>query len=211
MVITQTKPVLRARECSCRTLGRYRRNLQRSGLASLAERYTLERFEEAELWQQRMKKAALLYLEEGCKEKRWFYLSGRPGCGKTHLCTALCTALAAQGLELQYFKWIDGSLMLKSLVGDRAAYELAERPLLRCGALYIDDFFKLRPSEADLRLAMELVGRRYDEEKITIFSSERSLESLRKLDPALAGRIRERCGLFALSADGEGRDRRFAG
>ena len=49
------------------------------------------------------------------------------------------------------------------------------------------------------RSAFDLVNRRYNNRKATIFSSEIQLGELEVLDRALYGRIKERCGKFSLN------------
>ena len=64
--------------------------------------------------------------------------------------------------------------------------------------LYIDDFFKGSVSDADINLAFELLNDRYNSKRMTILSSERSVEDILELDEAIGSRIYERSkGFYA--------------
>ena len=63
--------------------------------------------------------------------------------------------------------------------------------------LYIDDFFKTGngtvPSAAAVGLAFDIINARYtDPSKITMFSSERTLKEILKIDEGLGSRIVQR-------------------
>ena len=129
--------------------------------------------------------------------KGWFYLSGRPGTGKTHLCTALCGLLLDRGLEVRYMLWRDVSVRAKALVTDDEGYQDMIRPLKRVPVLYIDDLFKTGRgqsiSDGDANFAWELINARYvNDNLLTIFSTELSINQLMSNDEALGSRIYER-------------------
>ncbi len=69
------------------------------------------------------------------------------------------------------------------------------KSLKEVDVLYIDDFFKPiggnRPSDADIRLAYEIINARYNRRKITIISSERHISEIAEIDEAIGGRIYE--------------------
>jgi DNA replication protein DnaC len=76
--------------------------------------------------------------------------------------------------------------------------------------LYIDDLFQGARSEADRRMAFELLDYRYNNDLITILSSELTFERLLALDEAIAGRIREKCGPYLVNIDpGKQKNYRF--
>ena len=66
------------------------KRIQRSGLSELLQRYTLETWEAKEPWQGNLADMVRGYADN---PSGWFFLAGRPGTGKTHLCTALCGLL----------------------------------------------------------------------------------------------------------------------
>ena len=89
--------------------------------------------------------------------------------------------------------WRDESTALKGLVTDSDIYTKKMNKLKSVPVLYIDDFLKGGFTEADLKLAFEVLNARYNDTKLrTIISSEMSIKKLISIDEALGGRIYER-------------------
>ena len=61
------------------------------------------------------------------------------------------------------------------------------------------------PTAADIRLAFEIINYRYVNQKVTVLSSEWTMEAMADFDEATASRIAERCGEYQIVV---GRDRR---
>ena len=81
--------------------------------------------------------------------------------------------------------------------------------LINVPVLYIDDLFKGAVSEQDVSLMFDLLNHRYNANKTTIITSERTVEELANIDVALAGRIKERCGKYLKQVVGDGKNYRF--
>ena len=158
-------------------------------MKELAERCSLESFRTDEPWQKTLKNIALTYLRS--PKETWFFICGRSGSGKTHLCTAICRELIDKGQELYYLKWREEAPKLKAMLRDYAAYNEKMRQLSEVSVLYIDDFLKGSVTEADINLAYQLLNERYNARRRTIISSERSIKDIRDFDEAIAGRIFE--------------------
>ena len=181
-------------ECACMARRRIEKAMERSGLSELLTRYTMDSWQAQEPWQAKTAGLVWRYVE---KPAGWFFLSGPPGTGKTHLCTALCGLLMNQGLAARYMLWRDVSVQAKACVNDEAEYQTLIAPLKRARVLYIDDLFKTgkgqQPTTGDLNLAFELLNARYNDSRLlTVLSSERSLEEILELDEAIGSRIYER-------------------
>lgn len=182
------------RECECMVRRRNLRRLERSGLADMVERYTFETWQTPERWQQQAKELAERYAAE---KTGWYLTAGRSGSGKTHLCTAICGRLLSEGLDTRYMLWRDVTVEAKAVVNDDTAYAQIVEPLKSVRVLYIDDLFKTgkgqAPTVADVNLAFEILNSRYnDTRKLTIISTERSMDELLDIDEALGSRIYER-------------------
>lgn len=187
------------KECECMNKRRFMRRIRKSGMSDMLRRYTFDSYETPDASRQKVKAAA----ERFCKaDTGWFYISGRSGSGKTHICTAICSRFIETGKEVYYMKWRDESRMLKALVNTDEVEKPLEK-LKRIPVLYIDDFFKGGHSEADERIAFEILNSRYNDTKLrTVISSELMIEDILDIDEALGGRIKERSkGYLVKSVD----------
>ena len=185
------------RECDCMRARRNLRRLRRSGLEQAVRDMRFDNFLTNAEWQQHMKDTALHYAQHGVHAGNWFYIGGQPGCGKTHLCTAISGKLL-EARTLIYMPWAQESKALKALVTDAEAYAERLDRFETVDVLYIDDFLKPveggSVSAGDLKLAFELLNYRYIARKPTILSSEWYARELLRLDEATASRIYQRCG-----------------
>lgn len=188
---------LSQRECPCMAQRRALRHLEQSGLSDMLTRYTFGRWQTLEHWQAKALEEAKRY---AANPKGWFIVTGRSGTGKTHLCTAICGELLQQGLPVRYMLWRDVAVRAKAVVNDAEAYSQIVDPLKRVKVLYVDDLFKMgrgsngaaRPTVGDINLVFEIINARYnDSGKITLVSSELSLNDITDIDEATGGRIYE--------------------
>lgn len=201
--------VLYSRDCDCMAKRRSLRRIKNSGMEDMLSRYTFEAYETPDATRTCIKMVA----ERFCKaDTGWFYISGRSGSGKTHICTAICSRFIEHGKETRYMCWTDEAPTIKAKITDGDAYEIAVRQLKRIPVLYIDDLFKPPkgmkigkewPTQADLRLAFEIINSRYNDTALrTVISSELMIEDILDIDEALGGRIKERSkGYLVKSVD----------
>ena len=192
------------RECECMVRRRNIRRLRLSGMEDLVRRYTFANWKTAEPWQKVAKQMAEDYARE---KSGWFLAAGNSGTGKTHLCTAICAALINEGYDTRYVLWRDFSTDAKAAVGDAEEYRRLLEPLKTAKVVYIDDLFKVRkgdrPTDADVKLAFELLNARYnDTSKLTLISTEWTIEGLLNIDEALGSRIYERAKRHHLNFSG---------
>lgn len=185
---------IRMMECHCMAERRSRERIKKSGLENVVARYTFDNWQVNEPWQAEALQAAERYAEE---KKGWFIAFGNVGTGKSHLCTAICSRLMADGIDVSYMLWRDVSTRAKAAVNSETYTEIVN-PLKTIPALYIDDFYKTgkgqEPTTADVNLAFEILNDRYtDDKKLTIISTERSMKELLAIDEAVGSRIYERC------------------
>lgn len=187
-----------AQECQCMKIRRTIRRMEKSGLKNLMRDYTFGKFEASENWQKTVQNAAASYAKS---PQGWFFIGGQSGCGKTHICTAICRELILQGLDVVYMLWRDEITRLKAMVTDVDKYDNNIQLFKRAEVLYIDDFFKMgrgignndmqKPTMADINIAFELLNYRSINNLQTIISSEFNIAELLEIDQALAGRIVE--------------------
>ena len=172
------------------------RNIRRSGMAGLLDKYTLGNYDTTAPEYKRLVEKGREFI--GSRDK-WLYICGRPGSGKTHLCIAICSELL-KSHEVKYMVWRDVAPRLKAAVNDTGEYMSILAPLKNAEVLYIDDFLKGSVNQADINLAFELINSRYNNNLRTIISTERSLEEVLSLDEALGSRILEKSKGYCLSA-----------
>lgn len=193
------------RTCECWKVRKPIRAMLRSGLKDVIKEYTFDRYIASEPWQQRVLETAKNYLSN--VENNWFFFGGATGSGKTHICTAIAINLLKQGREVKYMLWQDESKNLKARVNDIEYGDLIER-YKTVDILYIDDLFKTgkdgtqtkqRPTMGDINLAFEIINSRYAQKKITIISSECTITDLIDIDDAIAGRIKQRSGVYCIN------------
>lgn len=178
-------------ECECAVKRRNALRIKRSGLADVMSRYTFKTYKTPDKQTAAIKAAALRYVAESRGE--WFVIVGRPGSGKTHVCTAIVGKLIEGGKNCKYMLWRDEVRELKALVNDNSAYRERMNLLKNVDVLYIDDFFKGRTvSDGDLNVAFELLNARYNARKRTIISGERTIGAIMDIDEAIGSRIYER-------------------
>lgn len=201
-------------KCKCMAKRASLSRIRKSGLGDSLKKCTFDAYEASEPWQVNAKKKAMDFAENG---GRFFFIGGQTGCGKTHLCTAIVGALIQKGLESRYMVWQDSAAKLKAIIMDAQAYESAMHKLKTVPVLYIDDFLKPisgnRPTDADIRLAYEVINARYNTQScITVISSERHISEIVDIDEAVGGRILEYANGFAVNvARNPGRNYRLRG
>lgn len=188
--------------CECKSKRESIRRIKKSGLETLMNEYSFEKYETTESWQKAIKEKALAYLDDNFK--KWFYIGGQVGCGKTFICTAITGELINRGKRAVYMLWRDEVVPLKANVNNYAEYDKRMTELKNAEVLYIDDFFKTEkgkePTPADVNVAFELLNYRYNNpELITIISSERMVDELMQIDEAVGCRIYQRSKDYNLS------------
>jgi len=203
VIVKNQDGTISAHPCECMAKRVSIRNLERSGLKDMIRRYTFDNYVADTPERIATKKAALDFCM-GPYSPAWWYISGRSGSGKTHICTAICSRLMDQGKAVRYMLWRDATAELKSFVMDGEEYQERIRPLKKVAVLYIDDFLKGGCTEADLRLAFEIINARYNNMNLrTIISSERPIGDIMNLDEALGGRVYERASQYMRKAPPE--------
>lgn len=189
-----------SRECPCMKRRRTERNIRKSGVSDMLNRYTFDSYITDTPLRKKIKDIAKKYVDS---DKGWMIVSGRSGSGKSHICVAVCGKLIEKGEEMRYLSWRDDSVHLKSILNTPEYKEEVDK-LIKVPILYIDDFFKGTVSDADINLAFQILNGRYnDSKKRTIISTELSMEQIFLRDEAVGGRIFERSRGFIVSAPDE--------
>lgn len=192
-------------ECECKTARDNVRRLRISGLSEQVSKCTFEAYKTQHEWQRAAKDMVMRFVRD--KDRRWLLLSGQPGCGKTHLCTAAAGKFIHAGAETRYMCWVEESTLLKACVNNDEEYGRRMKPLKNCKVLYIDDFWKTQrgqqPTPADVKLAFDLLNYRYcNSGLITMISTERTVEEMLDIDQGVGSRIYEMTKGYRLEFEG---------
>ena len=175
------------------------RQMESSGLSKTIKNQTFDTFIATEPWQVSLKESVMQYAKS---PDGWLMISGQPGSGKTHLCTAVCREILLRGESLLYMPWREYIGKLKALNMDPAErFSLLDK-CKNSPWLYIDDLFKTGknqdrqsvPTATDINLAFEILNHRYCQQLPTIISTEKTPRELMDIDEALSSRIIECCG-----------------
>ena len=204
------------RPCRCMKVRRSLARIAQSGYKHALETRTFESFSAKEDWQKQMLSTAKGYLESW-DGKSWLLLCGQPGCGKTHLCLAVCGELLKRGVAVEFALWRDEMTRLKRLMSeDGDAFDRQLSRLKDCEALYLDDLFKPVKGDAatpyEVKLTYDIINRRYEKQLPTILSGELSLNRMLELDEAASSRIAEMARAHKLYIGcAQGRNKRLCG
>lgn len=187
--------------CQCQKIRATLKRAKESGLGDILTEYTFDKYIATDEWQKHIKEKA----QEFCKndDAHWFYIGGQVGSGKTHICTAIAAHYIKSGQEVKYMLWSEESKKLKSLVND-IGYQDEIALYKDVDVLYIDDFLKVRngetPTNGDINLAFEIINHRLlSKDKITIISSEKTLDELLDYDEATMSRISKKAERYKLN------------
>ena len=147
--------------------------------------------------QVKIKNSAIKFILENKFLENWWCICGLSGSGKTLICSIICNALINKNFETFYINWVEFIRTLKSFAFETPQkFETYFEEYKNIKVLYIDDFFKGSSTETDLSYAFRLINYRYNNNLVTIFSTEKMFVDLMKLDEAVASRIKEKCGDF---------------
>ena len=191
---------IHSQDCVCMPKRKIKRALKRSGLEDIIDNYTFEKYKANTPQAAKLLEMAKAFTRE---DSGWFFLSGHPGSGKSHLCTAITCALIDQGKTAHYMVWREEVNKLKFAKNDidREENEKRKETLKNVQVLYIDDFFKGQVSAPEIQLAFEIINYRYNHRKQrTVISTELPMDSILRIDEALGRRIVERAGVYCLTS-----------
>lgn len=178
-------------ECKCLKTRDTLRRIKNSGLEELLRYSSFRSFNCYEPWAEQLKDRAKRFLES---ESLCLFLGGQSGCGKTHLCTAVIGGFIKKGKSAQYLVWRDDSPKLKALVNDRE-YTVIIDSYKKADVLYIDDLFMQKDrgcekvTDADVKLAFELIDYRARNKLITVISTNFLINEIIDISEPLGSRI----------------------
>lgn len=175
-------------QCECLPIRRTAKLQAESGIQMLLEERTFDNFIITADWQKYVVDKAKAYAE---KKEGWFFIGGKSGTGKTHICTAMVGQLLKDRVPCKYMLWKDEGTILKARVND-PEYSTLIKPLKEVKCLYIDDFLQDGTTPGSLNLAFEILNyRASNKELMTIISSELTIQDILHARASVGGRIYE--------------------
>lgn len=203
------------RKCECLKTRADLERLKKSGLERLILENTFENYRTPQKWQEKALNTAKRFVDD-C-EDNWFFIGGQPGSGKTHLCSAIVSALMDKGMTARYMLWREDATHLKAIVNQGDDYAREISGLKSADVLYIDDLFKIQRGDpdktqrkdypapkfaaitaGDINLAFEILNHRYNNRKTTIISTEHEADDITDIDEAIGSRVYQRSKKYCI-------------
>jgi len=174
-------------------------------------------FTNFESWNQDVKnmkdKTTSYYLQfDNIKNDRYnsILLSGKSGCGKTHLSLALANnLLKKKEVAVVYMPYRDVITSLKQNMLDESYYKKTLEKYQKAEVLLIDDLLKGNISKSDVNIMFELINYRYLNRLPMIISTECDQRRLLDFDEAIGSRIYEMCKGYVVEIRDEGNNYRL--
>lgn len=196
-------------ECECMKMRRLNRLIKSSEITEEFQKMGFGNFDTTGLSPEieNMKQAAFNYYThfDDIRSTRvnscLFY--GQPGCGKTHLLTAISNNLMRKKLiPVLYFPYLDG--MRNMAENEFAKKDYIMQQMRDVPVLFIDDLFKPiggKPSALHWQVTaiQEVVNHRYLNNLPILVSTELDFNTLVDIDEALASRIFEMASDFTVT------------
>ena len=186
--------------CKCRKIRSVLSKAKKSGLGNVLTDCTFDKYVTNQSWQTEIKNKAVSFCEN--EAAKWFFIGGQSGSGKSHLCTAICGYYIKSGQDVKYMIWVEESKKLKAIVNTEGYSERIQE-YKDVDVLYIDDFLKVQQNEAptagDIKLAFEIINHRIIADKITIISSEKTLDEILDYDEATMSRVYQKTGEYKIN------------
>lgn len=187
-----------ARRCQCRDAERRAKWLEASRIPRRYEHCFLDNFhnknQENQYLVRAFSAAKLLketYLSEGFRTGRGLIFMGRAGVGKTHLSVAIMHGLLDQGVPCLFYEF--GSLLKEIQNSYNPISQTSElkvlEPVFNAEVLVLDELGSSKLTDWVRDTMMQIINTRYNNKKLTIFTTNYLDEHLSNADETLEDRI----------------------
>lgn len=200
--------------CKCQQMAKVQRIWEQSGISINDIDKTFKNFEPWNNQVRDMKdKVTSYYIQfNNIKNDRYnsILLSGKSGCGKTHLSLALANNLLKnKEVEVVYMPYRDVITSLKQNMTDEEYYKKTLTKYQKAEVLLIDDLLKGNITKSDVNIMFELINYRYLNCLPVIISTECDQQRLLDFDEAIGSRIYEMSKGYVVEIKGEGNNYRL--
>ncbi len=119
-------------------------------------------------------------------------LCGQPGAGKSHLSIALANNfIKKDSKRVVYMPYVDIITKLKQNILDKEYYKNLVEKYKSAEILLVDDLFKGKITETDIKIMFEIINHRYLNKLPIIISTEYLIKEILNFDEAIGSRIYE--------------------
>lgn len=179
--------------CECLQKKQSVEKMERSGLSEAFKQRTFKTFTVNNKWQLEAKTKAMNYSKNFKETNASLILLGQPGGGKTHLGVATMLRLIEDNVGCVYREYLAMITDLKQTSMDETDYIRELEKYINPPVLFLDDFLKGTPTQADLKHIYKVINTRYLKGMPMIISTEKSLRDILMWDEAIGSRLIEMC------------------
>ena len=210
-----------ARRCACRLVDLHRGLFQQARIPKRHEKCSLETYQPAtdNVSQVLAFKQAYRLVREYPSAERGLLFAGPVGVGKTHLAVAILRGLTEKGAHCLFYEY--GSLLKEIQDSYNPVSRTSEMsvlaPVYDAEVLVLDELGASKPTDWVLDTMTHIIGRRYNDKRLTIFTTNytdgrqnSSVETLQdRIGARLRSRLYEMCNTVLI--EGEDYRRRLGG
>ena len=147
-------------------------------------RKSIDNFTITQWWQQNLMTTLSMWQLE---DNKWVCITGGPGTGKTHVCSALVNELLGRGIGVIYTYY--GEIIEAVKYRDQAFLDM----IRNAPVLFLDDLYKGNITFQEIKETAMLINYRYTHDLVTLITTEKTPDELFDIDQATTGRIISRC------------------
>lgn len=197
------------KECECAKIRKVNRLIKSSEITEEFQKMGFGNFDTSKVVPEvmRMHEIGMMYYKhfDSIRKERInsCLFSGQPGCGKTHILTAISNNLMQKKqLPVLYFPYKDG--MNNISANNYARKDEIIQQMKQVEMLFIDDLFKpiggkVKVYDWQAEIIFEVVNHRYLNKLPLLISTELDFMSMAEVDEALASRIFEMSSDFTVT------------
>lgn len=186
------------RQCECIARDKVNRSWRESGLS--VEQLENKTYKTFLPWNPKVKSmkdiatsyATAFHKIRGQEKRNSLFLSGTPGCGKTHLAIATAGYLMSKKINVMYMPYMEVAFQIKQYANQDGYTEKLSK-YKKAEVLLIDDLLKNEPTNADINILFQIMDYRDRAHLPVIISSERTSDYLLNWNEGVGRRIYDMC------------------